>query len=359
MVLADLARELVTLGHEIDVVTAAYGDLPEREHVGGVAIHRISCGRKSRIAPSVPELLGYVRRAPAHALGLMRARRYDLIYGTCILPGGLVARQLHQATGLPYMLTTSGSDVPGHNPRKFGLAHRLTRPLWRRIIRDAAAVTCQSEYLAERIRAAYGGPVQNLQIIPNGIDPESIRPRPLEAREKRILAVGRIEEAKGYQYLIEAMVGLDCDYRLEIVGDGPYLPVLRDLAERLGVPVVFHGWLDKSNGALRDLYETSSIFVHPSLAEAFGVVVLEAMLAGLPVVVADGTGSAELVGASGLKVPPASVGALHSALERLLHDPVMCSHLGKTARQSAEDMYAWRHVAQRYQDAMVRHSDNA
>lgn len=354
MVLADLARELVKLGHEIDVVTAAHGSLPEREDIGGVLIHRIHCGRKRQIAPSVPELLGYVRQAPSHSLRMMRERDYDLIYGTCILPGGLVARKLHEVTGLPYMLTTSGSDVPGHNPRKFGLAHRLVRPVWRRVIRDAAVVTCQSEYLAGRIRAAYGGPLPNLHIVPNGIDTESIRPRPLEEREKRILAVGRIEEAKGYQYLIEAMAGLETDYRLEIVGDGPYLPVLRGLAARLGVPVVFHGWIDKGNGALKDLYETSSIFAHPSLAEAFGVVVLEAMLAGLPIVVAEGSGSAELVGEAGLKVPPANVGALHNALARLLRDPRLRTDLGEAARQNTEHLYAWRRVATRYQDIIVR-----
>lgn len=354
MVLADLSRELVRLGYEIDIVTAAWEGLPEREDVDGLRVHRIPCGRKRRIAPSIRELWGYVQAAPGYALSLMRNSDYGLIYGTCILPGGFVARELHRRTGLPYIVTTSGSDVPGHNPRKFGLAHRLTRPIWRRVIKDAAVVTCQSEYLAGRIRAAFGGPVPNLRIIPNGIDTESIRPRPVEEREKRILAVGRIEEAKGYQYLIQAMAGLDTDYRLEIVGDGPYLEKLRSMAVELGVPVTFHGWIDKSTGGLRELYETSAIFAHPSLAESFGLVVLEAMLAGLPAVVVRGGGAAELVGAASIQVPPADVRGLGDALSELIHDAAKRQELGSAARLSAESEFGWGQVAERFSAEMNR-----
>jgi len=352
MVLDALSKELVKLGHEIDIVTALYQDLPEHETLDGVQIHRVPCGRRSQIAPSIAELLGYVRAAPKYALSLIARRDYDLIYGTCILPGGIVARKLHKATALPYILTTSGSDVPGHNPKKFGLAHRLMLPIWRRVVRDATAVTCQSEYLAGRIRSAFGGPVPNLQIIPNGIDTESIRPRPMEEREKRILAVGRIEEAKGYQYLIEAMVGLDTDYRLEIVGDGPYLETLKGLAERLNVPVVFHGWIDKSTGLLKELYETSSIFAHPSLAENFPTVVLEAMLAGLPIVATDDTGAREVAGEACVAVAMEDIEALSAVLARLCVDAQERQRLRNLGRERVENEFAWTKVAEDYLTAM-------
>ncbi|NSW58763.1 MAG: glycosyltransferase, partial [Armatimonadetes bacterium] len=143
-------------------------------------------------------------------------------------------------------------------------------------------------------------------------------------------------------------------YRLEIVGDGPYLPVLRDLAERLGVPVVFHGWLDKSNGALRDLYETSSIFVHPSLAENFPTVVLEAMLAGLPIIAVEGTGAAELAGPGGMQVPPVDVDRLRSAVMALGSTPDQQHSIGLAGRRLAEEHFAWERVAQQYEAEMQR-----
>ena len=353
MVLEALCGQLAHKGHEIDVVTAAFEGLPEREEHEGVCIHRIPSGRKRQIAPSVGELFGYVRQAAPCALEMLRRSEYDVIYGTCILPAGWVARSLHRQTGLPYALTTSGSDVPGHNPKKFGLLHRLMLPLWRRVVRDCAVLTCQSEYLAGRIRHAYGSQPPCLQVIPNGIDTGSMTPRPQGERTRRFLAVGRIEKAKGYQYLIQAMVGLDPDWALEIVGDGPYLPALKALARELGVPVTFHGWVDKAGGKLRELYETSSVFVHPSLAENFPTVVLEAMVAGLPLVTVEGTGASEVAGDAAVKVPACNAQSLKMTLERLCSEPQLREHLGRLAHTRVVEQFSWDRAAGEYAHALA------
>src|SRR5687767_12094347 len=92
--------------------------------------------------------------------------------------------------------------------------------------------------LVARRAACVACPGARTAVIPNGIDPARFAPdRP---KQPMILAVARMLERKGVQYLIQALAGLDAPFALHVVGDGPYLPALRDLARRRGVRVVFH-----------------------------------------------------------------------------------------------------------------------
>ena len=183
-------------------------------------------------------------------------------------------------------------------------------------------------------------------VIPNGIDPARFAPdRP---KQPRILAVARMLERKGVQYLIQALAGLHAPFALHVVGDGPYLPALRDLARRCGVHVVFHGAVANDSPLLRELYETSRIFALPSTMENFPVVLLEAMAAGAAIVTTAGTGCAEVVGDGALLVPVGDVDATRQALARLMGDADLCGTLGREARRRVERLFAWDAVVARY-----------
>lgn len=345
-----LARALVQAGHEVEVLTMGFRGLPPAELDEGVRVRRVSCLRRHEDRSEPYELASYIAAALPRALRLVRDGKYDINHTHFLFPDGVISAVLGRLTGLPFVVTAHGSDVPGYNPHRFRRLHRLFEPAWVRVVRQAETIVSPSESLAALIhRKAPGAAVE---VIPNGIDPDSLRPAPDKLR--RILAVSRIFERKGLQYLLRALEGQDHDFEIHIVGDGPYLPELRKIAERARVPATFHGWLENGSPGLRELYETSSIFVLPSEAENFPIVLLEAQAAGLAIVTTKSTGCAEVVGDTGLLVPPHDTAALRRALTRLIQDDALRARLGREGRRRMEENFSWKAVATRYAELFRR-----
>lgn len=340
-----LSMELVRTGHEVDLVTMGFRGLPGFGIENGVRVHRVPCLRRRQHVCTAPEAASYAVSARRTVRRLLSENRYDLIHAHFIFPDGLLAWSIHRSTGLPYIITAHGSDVPGYNPHRLKAAHKLMAPLWKRVVRDAERIACPSESLRSLVAARSIGE-ENLVIVPNGIDPGKFRhDRP---KEKRILAVTRMLERKGVQHLLQALDGTPIDHEVQVVGDGPYLPALRRMAQSMGSRVTFRGWLDNRSPEMRDLFETSSIYVFPSEAENFPVVLLEAMAAGLAIVTTRGTGCAEVVGNAALLVPPGDVPAIREALAFLVDDPERCRKLGMEGRNRMEECFSWSAVASQY-----------
>jgi glycosyltransferase involved in cell wall biosynthesis len=341
----ELGRELVAQGHDVDVVTMGFNGLPAREVVDGITVYRVPCLRKRREVCKTHEMASYVLAALPKAAKLAATRRYDVSHAHFIVPTGLLARLLEIRAGLPFVVTVHGSDVPGYNPDRFGRQHQLLGPMWQWILRGADHVISPSQFLRELVhRRSRDQPVS---IIPNGFRHERFRAdRP---KDRRILLVSRMLPRKGVQYLLAALPGLDLrGFEIEIVGDGPYLPTLRQMAAELGLPVRFWGWLDNDSVELRELYERSSIFAFTSEAENFPTVLLEAMAAGQAIVTCNGTGCPEVVGDDALLVPPRRPDSLAEALSRLIQDDELRARLGRRARARVEQEFSWRTIAKRY-----------
>jgi len=352
-VVAGLSGELVRLGHAVDLVTMGFRGLPAREEIGGVRVHRVRCLRRNLHTCTVPEAASYGAMALVTA-GLLAARRdYDVVHAHFIFPDGLVARAASAIARRPYVVTAHGSDVPGYNPDRLHTLHALLAPAWRKLVRGAAEIVCPSRSLEALF--VHQAPDARVSVIPNGIDPHKlVAGGPKRAR--RILVVTRMLRRKGVQFVLEALHGEPGDYELNVVGDGPELPALRELAAGLDVNVRFTGWLDNASPELRELYETSSVFVFPSEAENFPVVLLEAMAAGLAIITTDATGCAEVVGDAAILVPPRDAGAIKAALHLLFEDEARRRELGRAARARLEANYTWRAVAQRYVEVYERHA---
>ena len=108
------------------------------------------------------------------------------------------------------------------------------------------------------------------------------------------------------------------------------------------------GNLDNESQELRELYETSKIFVFTSEAENFPVVLLEAMIAGLAIITTNDTGCAEVVGDGAILVKSKDSSAIKDALLKLIDDPDLCTKLGKITRKRAEDFFSWETVAKKH-----------
>jgi glycosyltransferase involved in cell wall biosynthesis len=283
---------------------------------------------------------------------LLTKHRYDVGHAHFILPDGLLAWQAKRYSGLPYVITAHGSDVPGYNPHRLRAAHQMVRPVWKAVVQGASRVICPSEILEQLVQAQRPAPLKTV-VIPNGLQAGSYSARPLSPR---VLMVTRMLERKGVQYVLEALAGTAVAAEVNIVGDGPYLPELRRRAEALHSPARFWGWLDNRSPELRDIYQSSGIFVLPSEAENFPIVLLEAMAAGLAIVTTAGTGCAEVVGDAGILVPVRDSRAIGRALKRLVEDDTLRRRLGAAARKRIEDNFTWRAVARRYVEEYQRHA---
>jgi len=353
-VVAGLSRELAASGHEVDLVTMSFRGCPREEVVDGVRVHRVPCLRRAKHNCSAPEALTYVAGAMPVIRRLLARKRYDVMHAHFILPDGLLAWRVWRETGLPYVITAHGTDVPGYNRHRLRLAHRLVRPIWKRVVQGASRIISPSEILEQLVLAQRPG-ARKTVVIPNGLQVGEYVPR---AHGSRVLVVTRMLERKGVQYVLDSLAESPVEPEVHIVGDGPFLPELRRKAEELRSPARFWGWLDNRSPELRELYQSAGIFVFPSEAENFPIVLLEAMAAGLAIITTEGTGCAEVVGDAGLLVPVRDSKAISLALRRLIDNPELRRSLGAAARRRIEERFTWAAVARRYVEEYGQHLPN-
>ena len=351
----NLARNVVALGHEVDVVTMGFRGVPSQETMDGIRVFRVPSVRARREVCHTHEMATYVASGTMKAAMLASQNQYDLVNAHFIFPTGPIAYAIRRLRGLPYVLTARGSDVPGHNPNRFRFDHQLLHPVWRGLVYDADAVVAVSRHLASRIEA--NAPGVAVQTIPNGCSPlgpadDAARPAETDGRNgrMRVLMVTRLHEFKGVQYMLEAASRVSLDLEVNIVGDGPYRSTLEAQAARIGKPVRFWGWLDRSSPEMWRLYRESSVFVFPSEREGSPTVVQEAMSAGLAVVAADAAGTPEVVGDAGILVSPKDPAGIADALVKLAENPALVQELRERARARVREEFDWRELARRYVD---------
>lgn len=192
------------------------------------------------------------------------------------------------------------------------------------------------------------------EIIPNGIDYARFA-GPVPPLEKyrddapKILFVGRLEKRKGLKYLLRAMGGVWDHFakaKLVVVGSGPLLEDYRRLVESRRIDnVEFVGFVSSED--LARYYHSCDVFCAPSTGqESFGIVLLEAMASGKPLVASDITGYRSVVshGVEGFLVPPKDEQALALSLVRLLSDADLRAKMGRAGKRRAEQ-FAWEKVA--------------
>jgi glycosyltransferase involved in cell wall biosynthesis len=340
---AQLCEHLVQSGHSVDVVTMRHKDLPHDEIVNGVRIFRVPSYRSRVDICRTHEMATYMLGGRKHILNLARQNQYDIIHAHFIIPTGPLAQYVHKHTGTPYLITCHGSDVPGYNPDRFGLAHILLMPYWKKLVRSAMSLVSPSVSLADLMKRHC--PNLNITIIPNGYEGSAFNTG--RRRNQSILLCSRLLRRKGFQYVIEAVKGLDLGWDVHIIGEGPYRQKLEQLAQGSKTPIIFHGWLDRDEPKFKELYETSAIFVFPSEMENFPTVLLEAMNAGCAIITSTAGGCPEVVGDAGLLVEPKDVDMLRQTLLELIGSADKRTELGQKALERVHQ-FSWNSVTQKY-----------
>lgn len=237
-------------------------------------------------------------------------------------------------------------------------AYRLARPLLRRAVSHLAARVAVSPAAARYHAGALGLRTTDFTVVPNAVDVARFadaEPFPeVRAGGPVLLFVGRLERRKGLEQLILAFTMLKTtrpDVRLLVIGDGPERDRCQALLPaRLRVDVDFLGRVDQAD--LPRFYRSADVFVSPALGgESFGIVLLEAMAAGAPVVASDLPGYRSVVedGVTGRLVARDDPRALAAAVDALLENPALATALSDEARKSVVD-YDWPVVARRLRE---------
>lgn len=348
-----LSRQLIELGHDVDLVTMGFRKLPSYERVNGVNVYRVPCVRTRELVCSTLEMISYVFSAIPTVLRLVKRNHYHLNHTHFIFPDGLISFIVRKITGLPYIITAHGSDVPGYNPNRFKWQHKILAPAWKTIVKNAGLIICPSESLKSLVVKCSLD--TKIAVTPNGIDINKFQLN--GSKKRRVLVVSRMFERKGIQYFLKSLEGLSFGHNVNIVGDGPYLTALQQMANELRSPIRFWGRLENASPELKELYETSSIFVLPSESENFPIVLLEAMAAGMAIITTKNTGCAEVVGNTALLVESRNPVAIREALVKLMSHHDLCKELGQAARRRLENNFSWPAVARQYIDLYSMHSN--
>jgi glycogen(starch) synthase len=357
----NLARELQRAGDAVEVWTGKVPAIgpPTEDRIDGVTIRRF------------PFVLAAMRpwsvaRFPVPALSTMRALRKavrdfrpDLLHVQCFGPNGVYATALGQLSRLPLLVTLQGETVNN----EFGIFERsvLLRRALRIALRRAAAVTGCSQFTLDDAIARFGLQPERAEVIFNGVnlDEATAADRTDQLTGAlTVLAMGRMVDNKGFDLLLDAFARVAANHPgsdLVLAGDGRAQADLRARADRLGLAarVRFPGRLDRSQvGAA---LAAADVYVVPSRVEPFGIVILEAWNAGLPVIVTNRGGPPEFVtdGVDGLLVDMLDVGNLTRVLDQVLRDGDLRARLARAGRLKVE-RFGWPKVTERYRDLYAR-----
>ena len=321
-------------GHRVTVLTSGASGLAATEVVNGVRVIRVfALSRRDRATATLPAMLAYNLTGAIH---LLRRRRdfaqIEVINSHFSIPTGPLAALAARLLQRPNVLTIIGGDI--YDPSKRSSPHRssLLRRVNRWLINDADRVISISSDTKRRAEEWYGitRPIEvvNYGFRPSGAEGEA--PAPRDAGGFRLISVGRLVERKGFGYLVEALATLPEDVELVLIGDGPCEGALKQLAAAKGVAarVTFLGY--QTRPQIHRHLRQADCYVLSSLHEGLGIVVQEAMDAGLPVVATDNGGQVDLIHEprNGILVAPGDAGALARAILTLYRDRALAMRMG-------------------------------
>ncbi len=343
----EIAERLSKTGDfDIDVVTMGYKDLPKYEEINNnFRIHRIKCLRSKKELCHPWEQATYLISAWFKCKELLKKNNYDICHCHFIIPTGVLALRLKKKFGLPYIITSHGSDVLGYNAR-FKLLYPFLVKIWKNILDNANKIISPSNFLKAEILKVYPQfDKEKIEIIPNGFDTNKFKP---QEKKKYIFSSGRLLVNKGFQYLIKAVSDEDIGYEVHIAGDGPMMSELKKLAEKSKTKIFFHGWLDNNREEYKNLLEQAAIFVLASEKENASIALLEAMSAGCAVITTNVSGCAETVGNTGLLINFRNANDLKIKLNIIVNDKDKLIELQKKAEDRVKNIYDWDIVLKEY-----------
>ncbi len=347
IVATELGRRLARRGDEVHFISSALPyRLPAFER--NVIFHEVALEAYPLFQHAPPLALALATKmaevAETHALDVLHVH-----YAMPFAASAFLAKHLVAPARLPVITTLHGTDITvvGQQPALL----RMTKFT----IESSDRVTAVSEALREATVGGLGVR-KAISVIPNFVDPDVFAPRrnrpPLLAPPgaRVLMHASNFRPVKNVDMVVRifAAVHERMDARLVMVGDGPEKPRAEELARNLGVDkhVLFVG----NQEVMEELLPLADLFLLPSSTESFGLVALEAMAAGVPVVASRVGGLPELIehGVSGLLEDPADLAAHVRAAIRLLENDALHRRIARTARRRAVECFHVDRIVAQY-----------
>lgn len=358
-VVHDLSKRLIKDGHEVTVVT--YRDnasVPEYENDKGVNVYRVD---NYMIHPN--NFIDWIMQLNFNMMAkateiINKEGGFDVIHAHDWLVT-YAAKSLKNAYDIPIVATIHATEA-GRNSGIHDDTQRYINDTEWLLTYEATEVIVNSNYMKNELQRLFGLPFDKINVVPNGINLNNFvgierdydfRRQYAMDNEKIILYVGRLVYEKGIQHLIAAMPKILSNYndaKLIIVGKGGMLDELKAETSNLGLDnkVYFTGYMDSKK--IQKMYKCADVAVFPSTYEPFGIVALEAMLAGVPTVVSDIGGLDEIVlhGVDGMKSYAGNANSIADSVTTLLYDHQLAANVSKKAKQKVKEQFNWEKIAQ-------------
>lgn len=357
-VVHDLSHRLYQDGHEVTVVTYRDGDVPYFEDDKGIKVHRVD-----NFMISSNNFIDWVMQLNFNLIAkvgelISQGEKFDVIHAHDWLTA-YAGKTLKTAYGISLVSTIHATEA-GRNSGIQGETQKYINDTEWMLTYESSEVIVNSNYMKNELQRLFGLPYEKINVVPNGVNTNlfsdverdyDFRRQYAMDNEKIILFMGRLVYEKGIQNLIAAMPKILANYhdaKLIIAGKGGMIDELRAQVNSLGLEnkVYFTGYLSSKN--VQKMYKCADISVFPSTYEPFGIVALEAMLSGTPVVVSDIGGLNEIVdhGINGMKSYAGNPNSLADSILTLLFDPKLCSEVVKNAQAKVKTDYNWQKIAQ-------------
>ena len=347
-VVHDLSKRLIKDGHEVTVITYRDGNVPEYENDKGVEVYRVD---NYMIHPN--NFIDWIMQLNFNMIAkatevINKEGGFDVIHAHDWLVT-YAAKSLKQSFNLPMVATIHATEA-GRNSGIHDDTQRYINDTEWLLTYEATEVIVNSNYMKGHVQGLFGLPFDKISVIPNGINLNNFtgidrdydfRRRFAMDNEKIILYVGRLVYEKGVQHLISAMPKILENYhdsKLVIAGKGGMIDELKSQVESMGLSnkVYFTGYLNQKE--VQKMYKCADVAVFPSTYEPFGIVALEAMLAGIPTVVSDIGGLNEIVehGVNGMKSYTGNPNSIADSVLSLLFDPQLAMNVTKNAKNKVK-----------------------
>ena len=358
-----LAKYLTKLGHEVTVLVPKYRKIKEE----------IECNYNIHRYRLLPRLLFLEPTLMAHLLLEKLFTKFDILHCHFAYPPGYCGIKLKKILKIPVVVTLHGADIQKMPEIEYGI--RLNPEIDKKVkytLKKTDAITAISSSIKGEIIMAGITDKKKIYDIPNGVETrrfnESVSKNVrdmfgIQNNAKVILSVGRNHPKKGYKYLLKAMPKVlekHSNVKCVIVGKGTETlkPLIKEL--KLEKSVILAGSIPQDNNIiikyieyphpnLISIYLSSDIFILPSLLESFGLVIVEAMVAGLPIIVTDIPGGRDIIknGFNGLIVPASNPEAIANKTIELLENDSLRQMLSQNAKANSEN-YDWEIITKKY-----------
>lgn len=280
---------------EVEVVcTDPTDQLPKHEIINGVKITRFRSFAPGNAYYFSPQIYFYLKN---HTYDMIHTHSYH----------GLPALFAVMAKNRRRLIFTPHYHRGGHTFIR-NLLHKPYKLIGRKMFEKADKVICVSGYEQRKIISDFSVPAEKIEKIPNGLNLEdfrNIKPNKKHNGERTLLYVGRLEEYKGIQHIIQTLPYLK-GFKLEIIGEGTFENNLHKLAGDLSVTKRIRWHKNITREEILQHYTSADIFLMLSAHEAYGITVAEALAAGTPCIVATGSALEEFVDGErciGIKMP--------------------------------------------------------